>query len=63
LAVMDEAELRKKILSIQLDKTLSEAEKAKKRQELLTGKWTQPSEREDSGVESQAQPTGGTLGT
>ena len=40
---MDEAELRKRITQIHLDPTLSEQEKAKKRQELLSGQWAKPS--------------------
>lgn len=43
---MDEAELRKRITQIQLDQSLSDAEKAKKRQELLSGRWSQPAAKE-----------------
>lgn len=39
---MDEGELRKRITQIQLDTSLTDAEKAKKRQELLSGRWSQP---------------------
>ena len=35
--------LRSKILAINNDSTLSDAEKAKKRQELMCGKWLAPS--------------------
>ena len=35
--------LRSKILAINNDNTLSDAEKAKKRQELMCGKWLAPS--------------------
>ncbi|EIE25476.1 hypothetical protein COCSUDRAFT_13684 [Coccomyxa subellipsoidea C-169] len=42
VARMDEAELRKCITQIQLDQSLNDAEKAKKRQELLSGRWSQP---------------------
>lgn len=38
---MAEADLRKLITQIQLDQTLTDAEKAKKRQELLSGQWKQ----------------------
>ncbi|CAL8460675.1 g205 [Coccomyxa elongata] len=44
---MDEAELRKRITQIQLDHSLSDAEKAKKRQELLSGRWSQPAAKEE----------------
>lgn len=37
-----EAELRRKIIAICTDTTLTEAEKAQKRQQLLSGKWQQP---------------------
>lgn len=43
---MDEAELRKRITQIQLDQSLSDGEKAKKRQELLSGRWNQPAAKE-----------------
>ena len=43
---MDEAELRKRITQIQLDQSLSDAEKAKKRQELLSGRWNQPAAKD-----------------
>lgn len=36
---MDEAELRRQIVAIQTDAALSEAEKASKRQALLTARW------------------------
>jgi hypothetical protein len=39
-----QAQLRKAILSIMTDTTLSEAEKAKKRQELMMGGWKKPAE-------------------
>ena len=35
----DDGGLRKKIIAIQLDKTLTDAQKAQKRQELMAGKW------------------------
>ena len=41
---MDEGEMRKRIFAIMTDTTLSEAEKAVKRQELMCGKWMQPKE-------------------
>lgn len=43
---MDEAELRKRITQIQLDQSLTDAEKAKKRQELLSGRWSQPAAKD-----------------
>ena len=39
---MNEGELRKRITQIHLDPTLTEQEKAKKRQELLSGQWAKP---------------------
>ena len=39
---MDETELRKRITAIHLDPTLTEKEKAEKRQELLSGQWAKP---------------------
>jgi hypothetical protein len=41
-ATMDEAEMRKRIFAIMTDTTLSDAEKAVKRQELMCGKWMAP---------------------
>ena len=39
---MNEAELRKRITQIHLDTSLTDQEKAKKRQELLSGQWATP---------------------
>ncbi|CAL5219145.1 g922 [Coccomyxa viridis] len=39
---MDESELRKRITQIHLDPSLTDQEKAKKRQELLSGQWAKP---------------------
>jgi hypothetical protein len=39
LTAMDQQELMKRIMEIQKDPKLSDAEKATKRQELMTGKW------------------------
>ena len=39
---MDESELRKRITQIHLDPNLTDQEKAKKRQELLSGQWAKP---------------------
>ncbi len=36
--------MRKAIVAIMMDTTLTDAEKAKKRQELLTSRWTAPIE-------------------
>ena len=49
---MDENVLRKMITQIQLDQSLTDAEKAKKRQELLSGRWTQPAVKDDKLVNS-----------
>jgi hypothetical protein len=39
---MDEGELRRLITQIQLNTSLTDAEKAQKRQELLSGRWAKP---------------------
>ena len=44
--MMDQAELTKKIIAISRDTSLTEAEKAQKRQELLSGKWHKPADTE-----------------
>lgn len=43
---IDEGELRRRITQIQLDQSLTDAEKAKKRQELLSGRWSQPASKD-----------------
>jgi sulfatase maturation enzyme AslB (radical SAM superfamily) len=43
----DENDMRAKIMAIMRDDTLTDAEKAKKRQELLTSRWTAPVEDSD----------------
>ena len=56
---MDENELRRQIVAIQLDATLNEAEKAKKRQALLSGRW------QEKGADDEGKPgvfTSKTLG-
>lgn len=54
VAGMDQADLLKRIREIQGDASLSDAEKAKKRQALLSGSWKQAesAEQDDSGVET-----------
>ena len=52
-AVMDEAELRKKIIAICTDTSLTEAEKAQKRQQLLSGKWAAPPADDSKGKYSK----------
>lgn len=56
MAAMDEAAMRKAIVAIMLDATLSEAEKALKRQALMAGKWAPapPGERGQRGGERAA---------
>ena len=44
---MDESELRKRITQIHLDPSLTDQEKAKKRQELLSGQWAKPAATDD----------------
>lgn len=51
-APMEEGDLRKRIAAIQQDQTLSDAEKAKKRQELLSGRWKQAAPEPDKGTAS-----------
>ena len=46
---MNESELRKAITQIHLDPNLNEQEKAKKRQELLSGQWSKPAAKEEPG--------------
>ena len=41
VAAMDQAQLLKRIREIQADDSLNDADKAKKRQELLSGSWKQ----------------------
>ena len=48
---MDETELRRQIVAIQIDATLSEAEKAKKRQALLSGRWLH-----EKGTDGEGKP-------
>jgi hypothetical protein len=47
-AAMNEGDLRQRITQIQLDQTLTDAEKAKKRQELLSGQWKQAAPQADA---------------
>jgi hypothetical protein len=44
---MNESELRKAITQIHLNPDLTEQEKAKKRQELLSGQWAKPAAKEE----------------
>ena len=53
VGAMNETELRKRITQIHLDPTLTEQEKAKKRQELLSGQWAKPA------AEEQPEPSKG----
>ena len=46
---MEEGDLRKRIAKIQQDQALSDAEKAKKRQELLSGRWKKAAPEPDKG--------------
>lgn len=47
---MEGNNLAQQIMAIQRDPTLTDGEKAKKRQELLSGKWTQPPAQGTAGV-------------
>lgn len=51
---MDEAEMRKRIFAIMTDTTLTDAEKAVKRQELMCGKWMAPATKEAASHDSGA---------
>lgn len=44
------------ILAIQRDQSLTDAEKAVKRQALLSGKWIQPAQETCAGARDRAQP-------
>lgn len=46
---MEGLNVTQRILAIQRDPNLTDAEKAKKRQELLSGKWLLPSQDESTG--------------
>ena len=47
---MEGNNLAQQIMAIQRDPALTDAEKAKKRQELLSGKWAQPPAQGTAGV-------------
>ena len=47
---MDGSNLTQQIIAIQRDPNLSDAEKAKKRQDLLSGKWVQPPSEGNAGA-------------
>lgn len=55
---MNQSEMMKQILAIQRDPTLSDAEKAVKRQALMSGKWASPA---TGGEEQKEGETGGLL--
>lgn len=46
---MDQAELRRQIVAIQSDTSLTDAEKANKRQALLSGSWQPAVEKDKQG--------------
>eukprot|EP00887_Chlorella_sp_A99_P001931 scaffold18.g1931.t1 len=50
---MDQQELMRRIMEIQRDPNLTEAEKAKKRQEVMSGKWNQPAADDDKADEKK----------
>ena len=54
MAAMDEAEMRKRIFAIMTDTTMTEAEKAVKRQQLMCGKWDAPRATEANSHDSGA---------
>ena len=47
---MEGSNVTQQILAIQRDQTLTDAEKAKKRQALLSGKWLLPSQDDSGGM-------------
>ena len=49
-----DGDLRKKIMAIQLDKSLTDAQKAQKRQELMASRWTVAQADESSDEEEDA---------
>ena len=51
--MLDQAAIRKAIVAIQLDGSLTEQEKAVKRQALLTGKWAPPAADAGAGGEGR----------
>lgn len=50
---MDQKELFKRIMEIQNDPNLTDAEKGRKRQELMTGKWSKPADPEELGKDEE----------
>ncbi|KAK9846356.1 hypothetical protein WJX81_002222 [Elliptochloris bilobata] len=48
-----DGDMRKKIMAIQMDKTLTDAQKARKRQELMAGKWMVAQAADDSSDEDE----------
>jgi hypothetical protein len=58
-------ELRKRIMKIMMDPTLTDAEKAQRRQDLMSGKWSDDQEEkpgEQQGRPCQAVPCGAVSG-
>lgn len=55
---MPQAMLLAKIREIQSDTTLSDAEKAKKRQELMSGKWAAKQSSEEENKEPNKEESG-----
>ncbi len=55
---MPQAELLAKIREIQNDPTLSDADKAKKRQELMSGKWAAKQSSEEENKEPNKEESG-----
>lgn len=55
---MPQAMLLAKIREIQSDPTLSDAEKAKKRQELMSGKWAAKQSSEEENKEPNKEDSG-----
>ena len=55
---MAENDMRAKIMAIMTDKTLTDVEKGRKRQELLMGRWAKPVAEELATEPSKSSPAG-----
>ncbi|KFM29258.1 E3 ubiquitin-protein ligase ORTHRUS 2 [Auxenochlorella protothecoides] len=64
---MDQAAMMKRVMEIQRDPNLTDAEKAVRRQQLMSGKWAAPAEeegdQEDGAVKSEPKPEHGLSNT
>jgi hypothetical protein len=58
VGMMDQAELRRHIIAIQSDTSLTDEAKAKKRQALLSGKWQSQEPAAEKAKGGKTSPTG-----